>query len=113
MSRLDLQPFISGHLNERGPHLQRGGFTHMDAVEDKPPLPLAEKKYLYWTQNEIFVNPGTDFIFGLQGLGTQELQQFGLQDRLSLVQAQDLCGNAFTSNVIAVVGLAALLHILT
>ena len=43
MSRLDLQPFISGHLNERGPHLQRGGFTHMDAVEDKPPLPLAEK----------------------------------------------------------------------
>lgn len=85
----------------------------MDAVEVKPPLPVAKKKYLYWTQNEVFVNPGTDFIFGLQGLGTQELQQFGLQGRLSLAQAQDLCGNAFTSHVIAVVGLAALLHILT
>ena len=77
------------------------------------PCLLPKKRYLYWTQNEVFVIPGTAFIFGLQGLGPQELQQFGLQGPLSLAQAQDLCGNAFTSHVIAVVGLAALLHILT
>ena len=77
------------------------------------PCLLPKKRYWYWTQNEVFVIPGTVFIFGLQGLGPQELQQFGLQGPLSLAQAQDLCGNAFTSHVIAVVGLAALLHILT
>lgn len=71
---------------------------------------LPRKRYLYLTEGTVFINPGKQFLFALQGLSPAEL--YGLQHRLSCTECQDLLGNAFTSNVIAAVALAALLFVL-
>lgn len=71
---------------------------------------LPKKKYVYLTAGAAFTNPAKEFLFGLQGLGPVNIH--GLQSRLSFSDCQDLLGNAFTSNVIAVVGLGVLVHVL-
>ena len=71
---------------------------------------LPRKRYLYLTEGTVFINPGKQFLFALQGLSPAEL--YGLQHRLSCTECQDLLGNAFTSNVIAAVALAVLLFVL-
>lgn len=71
---------------------------------------LPRKKYLYLTAGAAFTSPGKEFLFRLQGLGPVNIH--GLQSRLSVAECQDLLGNAFTSNVIAAVGLGVLVHVL-
>ena len=58
------------------------------------------------------VNPGASFLFAFQGIGCMEQSHFGWDRHLNFVQSQEVCGNAFTSTVVASVLLAALVHVL-
>ena len=76
------------------------------------PCLLPKKKYVYLNETMAFVNPGASFLFALQGIGRMEQRHFGWDSHLTYAQSQDLCGNAFTSNVVASVLLSALVHVM-
>ena len=69
------------------------------------PCLLPGQKYLLLIQGKLVLNKDPKLYMALQGLGSREVQHFGLEE-LSLGHAQDLAGNAFTANICAAVLLA-------
>ena len=74
------------------------------------PCLLPSKKFLYLQGDKAFVNKSPVLPFLLQGLSKEELKMCGLDKDVSLKQAQDLAGNAFTANVFASILFSVLLH---
>ena len=73
------------------------------------PCVLPQKKYLYIVNDEVYCGCPANLAFSLQGLGAEEIRMCKL-DTLDAKRAQELSGNAFTSNVIASLMLSVLLH---
>jgi len=73
---------------------------------------LPQKKYLYAnvTDMKVALNSDENPFFALQGLSADEVHEMGLDD-ISLSQANDLCGNAFSLPVIVAIVLAVLLNV--
>ena len=74
------------------------------------PCLLPSKKYLYLVNGEAVLNKSAVLPMLLQGLSAEELQMCGLAGHLSFKQAQELAGNAFTSNVLVTILLGVLLN---
>ena len=76
------------------------------------PCLLPKKKYLYIVENKCYVSGKAAILpLMLQGLGPNEINLAGLAvQALTASQAQDLAGNAFTSNVVLAIMLGVLLH---
>jgi hypothetical protein len=73
------------------------------------PCLLPQKKYLYLFQGKASTTCTPSLAMSLQGFGPVEMKKFGL-DKLSQKQCQDLCGNAFSANVLYSIMLAVLLY---
>lgn len=74
------------------------------------PCLLPSKKYLYaFEDNTLAVNRTPRVPLALQGIQSEEINKFNLGG-LSLSEAQDLAGNAFTLNIMCAVLTAIVLH---
>lgn len=76
------------------------------------PCLLPKKKYLYIVENKCYVSGKAAILpLMLQGLGPNEINLAGpAVQALTASQAQDLAGNAFTSNIVLAIMLGVLLH---
>ena len=76
------------------------------------PCLLPQKKYLYIVENKCYVSGKAAILpLMLQGLGPNEINLAGpAVQALTASQAQDLAGNAFTSNIVLAIMLGVLLH---
>ena len=74
------------------------------------PCVTPTQKYLWLVYGSIQLNYSPGLYLALQGIGPVEQARFSLTS-LSLAQAQDLAGNAFTANICAAALLAILLYI--
>ena len=76
------------------------------------PCLLPKKKYLICNLPDGMVgtNSNAQFWYSLQGLSCTEVRHAGL-DRLTASQAQELCGNSFSANVVVSIMMAVLLNV--
>ena len=83
---------------------------NIDRITLKPihPCLLPKKRYIYLTSSGAHVCNNAKWWLSLTGLQHAEQQLTGLPGSLTSGQTQDLCGNAFSSNVIASLLLAVL-----
>ena len=75
----------------------------VDRIQVKPvhPCLLPKKRYVYLMSSGAYVCKNPEWWLSLTGLQDAERRLTGLPGSLTSGQTQDLCGNAFSSNVMA------------